>query len=222
MLKKLLPVVCLFLAINANATLIVDTGEPVPDDVGASQPTYNNDSYNFYYGQYFAGMFGIEEDYLLNSIEGFFSNNSGFTGDVVVSILSDDFFYPGETLFSGVVSLAANASMGWYGITGLDWLLTAGDYWVSFVPKLMDAGANQSVHGLLPTSARGTMDEYIVGYEDGWSPSLVPYNNAFLPGVRIDGDINTEPNPNPVPESSILLLFVIGLLSLKTFNTKRA
>lgn len=195
-------IVVLFFSSVSQAALIVDTGSNA-----------TGTPWNFVFNQYFAGEFSITESYTLNSIEGFFSNDSGSLGDVTVSIHSDGGSIPGDVLNTGSVSMNAADPLGWYGLSGLNWELASGTYWASFTP-------DDNVSGAFPGGAPNPLDEYAQGDFGAWDDTGADSRDYLGIGIRIDA--TAAVGGNPVPAPATLVLVGLGLAGLGYSRRKKA
>lgn len=176
----------------ASAALIVDTGTPVNN-----APVWALNSW-----QYFGGKFSIGSDQTVNAIEGFFSAVEG--GNISFAIHANGGNAPGAVLYATSRTVTDNTSMNWHGVSGLNWALSAGNYWVSFKPDADIAGGVSS-------SAANPLVQYAQGYADyQWWP-LAPEEVDFLRmGVRIDA----TPTATEVPEPGSVALSWLALAGL--------
>jgi len=181
--------ISLSLPLQSEANTIVDTGTPS----GATLWT-------FWYAQYFAGEFTIADTHVIQTIEGYFSNHySGLPGTVDIAIHTDGGDIPGAILFQGTTpEVGAGAPLGWYGVSGLNQLLTPGTYWASFKPS------SGFIYGSMPGFAPNPLSEYanaLVELDYEWQGDDTPGI-----GLRI--------NYEPVPDSTSTLSLFIGVALL--------
>lgn len=179
------------------ADTIVDTG---PGDLIATGVVLSAPDINGNY-QSLAGKFSLTSATSVTSVEGWigqdFFNSSG---SLVISVgLS-----PGDALFSGSVLTSQGMSDShWMGLTGLDWSLGAGDYWVTF-------SATGGFSGWMSTMATNPLPNYAYfnSEEFGWVE-----NPSLNLGVRIMGGSNSVPDG-----SATLVLFGGAVLCLFTIR----
>jgi acetyltransferase-like isoleucine patch superfamily enzyme len=99
---------------TAHADVIVDTGEPVGTALNANEHR--------------AGLITLTSPTVITGIEQFISVFQ--SANVTFTLRSDSNGLPGAELYSAVASLSAGG--GWLGISGLNWGVSAGTYWVTF------------------------------------------------------------------------------------------
>lgn len=198
----------LFLSANVYASLIVDTGTPIDDQASR---------WGFGSYQYFAGEFSIADDYSINAIEGYLGNGRGGMGNIDISVHSDAGNIPGEQLFTAQLILESGATLGWYGVGSLNWLLSTGTYWVSFIP---DENINGDMWGVAPSP----LDEYAAVLERcgfDWCDDGPNVFDSLGIGLRVGAtQINavSEPGSMAIFGLGLVLVFVMGKKSLKTTN----
>jgi hypothetical protein len=115
--------IAMFIAGQANAALIVDTGTPNQTSLG-SILTVND---------YFAGQVTFSQASTINSIQTFLTLDtpSGFAADsFTVALYSNT---ANNTVGSLINSFTANYSVtGWNGVSNINELVSAGKYWIAF------------------------------------------------------------------------------------------
>lgn len=198
----------LFLSANVYASLIVDTGTPIDDQASR---------WGFGSYQYFAGEFSIAGDYSINAVEGYLGNERGRTGNIDISVHSDAGNVPGAQLFTAQLTLESGSILDWYGVDSLNWLLSAGTYWVSFVP---DENINGDMWGVAPSP----LDEYAAVLERcgfDWCDDGPDVFDSLGIGLRVDAtQINavSEPGSMAIFGLGLVLIFGKGKKSLKELN----
>jgi len=184
---------------SAHGDIIVDTGEPVGSNgfyLGLHQ-----DQITF---QWLAGEFTLTQDWLITDVEGFIQdhllNNSGSLSAVIYSNGSNNL--PGTILYSD--SFTVNDTGGfpidhWYGVHGVNWNLTAGNYWVAF-----ETHDGQTYGGGMPYQPPHPLANYAI--QNSGTGGYLPLGNDAGLGVRISAV------PTPIPGAWFLLMSgMIGL-----------
>lgn len=109
-------------SVSAEAALVVDTG--------AAPATGPN--YTLAPTQDLAGYFTLGSAITVTSVKGFINGTGGSTGTIRIysdAALPDN----ANLLFSSTFTTVATPIEGlWQGVTGQNWALAAGNYWVSF------------------------------------------------------------------------------------------
>jgi hypothetical protein len=178
--------------LNASATMIVDTGTPD-----------GSWGWSFYRSQYFGAQFTVSEATVINSIEGYFSND-GAAGLVTFALHANG-STPGAILFSEDLSVASGTSLGWQGLSSLNWNIAAGTYWVSFLPDV-------NINGIMPGFAPNPLDVYVQGNGSyNWYNLGDDYFDYLGIGVRIDG---TQANSVPDDGSILAVWVAAGILGI--------
>jgi hypothetical protein len=178
----------MILAHQAKADVIVNTG--APDNTG--------NPISLASGNWMAAEFTTSQSWQLSSIESYITGAStGMTFHVsiydnnTVNNLPDfaSQLFTQQTAFN---------SDGWNGLTGLNYTLAAGSYWVAF-----EVSGNDSLDGLLPVTVANPL-AHLASY-DGISNNFSPVSgSAYNFGVQISA----------VPVPSALWLFASGLIAI--------
>lgn len=186
---------------RAGATVIVDTGVENPP---------GNHYWTLSPWQWSAGEFSISEDYNVTGLEGYLVgyNWSGpQSKTLTAAIYSDGGDIPGSKLYSQQFSVGE--PNGWYGVSGQNWLLSAGTYWAAFIVD--NLGADYYVGGISGMATNPLLHEATYSLQ---THSFTPYVENM--SVRIYGD-----PVNPVPEPATMLLFGFGLIGLAGSRIRR-
>lgn len=191
--RLMMALATLAFATSSSADTIVDTGTP------DGNPTTN---WAFADWQYFAGEFSTSTSYVVQSVEGYFSNFSGTAGQVTVGIHTDGGTKPGALLFSSSVDLAGDAPLGWWGVS-VNQLLGPGTYWASFIPSA-------TVNGAMPGTAPNPLQEYALGNVNGWVDVSPDVYDFVAVGVRINGELLAVPDST----STLQLMCMVGLVAI--------
>lgn len=182
-------------SLPAAAAYIVNTG-----------PGISGEPWSFEPAQYFAGEFSVSTGQNIQSIEGYYSNIENAPGSVTIRLHQDAGNIPGSVLFSQRHALPGASGLDWYGVFGLDWLISPGTYWVSFEP---DSG----IKGIHPGKAPNPMDEYAQHSGGGWLDRGRNYFDYLDLGVRIDA--------TAIPEPATLTLAAAGLAAMALGRRRR-
>ena len=195
---------CSFLSVCglAQAGLIIDTGSNINGPLVVLQNTPD-------FSQYFAGQFTTTQDWELNSIEAFVSNENSTAGTIEYGIWTGDGYHPTQLVFSAVGNIGGNASADWYGAFGLSEVLTTGTYWVSAIPSA-------EVIGIHYGNAPNPLVEYHQAENDGggWQDGSLTVEDLNV-GFRIDA------SSVDVPEPSTLAIFALGFMGLVSRRFKK-
>lgn len=186
----------LFLNASASAALLMDTGTPTNDPDSDPPWTLASDL------QWLAGGFTLNDNSLITGIEGWIGLDAG---DLTMAIYSDSGNLPGSKLYSA--AFHADRDFNWYGLDNLNWLLSAGNYWIAF-----EVDPSQSYSGGMTGGAPNPMAREAINpisYGTGWEQ----YGPMHL-GVRITGSSSTTTVPEPEP-LALLGIGALGLLALR-------
>ena len=167
---KFLPIALaatLSIAAPAQAATIVDTGTPA----GRGVALYPN--------QQLAGYFSLTSATVLTDVQGFMGAADN-PGDVTIAI-SEGSDLPSTPLYAGTFASVKAASF--QGLSGLNWLLEAGNYWVSF----SSTGNNGMTLGAPDPLSKGAFWQNGQWYGEARSEDSL--------GVRISGVAAAVPEP---------------------------
>jgi hypothetical protein len=187
----------LLLALSPAAqALVVDTGPGA--DVGGGWSLYDDRPVTSGY-QRLAARFTVGAADLITSVQGWMNWDGGALS---FAVLTDFQGLPGATLYSVTTALPATAwnTPDWRGVGGLNWSLSAGNYWLVFADQ--PGGGS----GAMPGGAPMPLEAYAS------SPGVAPGAEWMdAPTLGFGVRINTTPEPPPaIPEPGTLLLWAVG------------
>lgn len=171
-------------ATTALAAPIIDTGNGTDMTSGYSLTSY----------QGMAGRFTLLADSQITGVQGWFATKTAKT--VTATIYKDGDYLPSKALYTGDFSFGAN---GWSGLSGLNWSLAAGNYWVAFTTASNDFSL------IMPYDTPKPLKGYVYGTDGNWHYSNVPLNFA----VKING--TSSPSGVPEPASWAMLIGGFGM-----------
>jgi hypothetical protein len=186
----------IFASEPAKAVYVVDTGPGPGPDTALSGIALGST-------EWLAGEIILDQPYTITGVEGWMIPADGAgTLPITIVMYTDGGEIPGTEIFSANFSIDSSGSVGWYGVSGLVWDITAGSYWVSFEPR-------QCISPCTPLN-----DQALV-----YGPATTPLENyAFnevLNGVWLEEDtLGMGIRVSAIPVPTALWLFVSGLLGL--------
>jgi len=183
---------------TANAALVVDTG--VPNNTFGQLALDSND--------WIAGQVNFSQSLQINSIKGYLDDLGSGGGNFNVVLYKDNGSNKiGNSLYSGT---ATYDTVGWNGLSGLNWSVNAGKYWVGFEVTDINApsfvAAQYASIGLAHTA-----------YTDGSNQNSYHYLDGLNFGVQVDA---TTVAAVPEPEAYAMLLAGIGLMGFMVRRRK--
>ncbi|MEI6323016.1 MAG: hypothetical protein WCP60_07945 [bacterium] len=132
--------ILLFVTILGFATVraerIIDTG--TPDGSGYADLIGQYGGYSYERSE--AGQFTLTQSYTITGVSGYMANYAGWAGtvDAVIygSTLQGSVPVPdiNNKFWIGSFSADSPTTASWLGISGMDWNLGAGTYWLAFEP----------------------------------------------------------------------------------------
>ncbi|KTT75931.1 PEPxxWA-CTERM sorting domain-containing protein [Sphingomonas endophytica] len=183
---KLMPVALaatLSIAAPAQAATIVDTGTPTQTYTGSALDS----------DQSLAGRFSLTSATMLTDIQGYI--RSFRSSGILTIAINRGGNLPGSVLYSGTV--AATQGTSFQGLSNLNWMLDAGDYWVSFA---------NSGSGMMSRGAPNPLS--VAAY---WKPGQ-GWNSIYDPSRSIGVRISGVPAAVPEPATWAMMLLGFGMV----------
>ncbi|MBC2661375.1 PEPxxWA-CTERM sorting domain-containing protein [Novosphingobium flavum] len=174
----------------AEAATLVDTGTPTT--LGSALAP----------GGTLAGKFTLGSASTITGVQGYIGGAGGHT--ITVSLFGPGTL-PSYANTLQTTSFTSTGSTGsWQGVSGLNWSLAAGDYWIGF-----DSNGNDAMGGGSPNPLRS--------YAYGVGGTFYPYNVLGF-GVQITGVTAAVPEPS----TWLLMICGIGLVAAANRRRRRA
>jgi hypothetical protein len=180
----------------AQGAVLVDTGHP-----STNNGTYvcKDSTQGLYCNQSIALKINLTEAVSITDIKSYFIAVDK-PGDLTMALYSNLNNIPGQELYSSAFTVAG---YDWYGLSNLNWNVTAGDYWVSF-----EVRAGQTFYGAISTYAPRPLEAALTfNYGQTWTNIGTYKPNAA--GLVVEGISVT---PVAEPESYALLLTGFALI----------
>ena len=173
-----------------SGQLLIDTGTPD-----------NSVLWSFTDWQYFGSQFTVSSATQITEIDAYFgAYYNDAAGTIAYSLHADAGDVVGAVLNSTTLPVAGGSiSYDWYGVSGLNWNIGPGTYWVSFVPS---AGAMLEMPGEAPNP--------MLHYAQGGLSGFTYFDLSYLKtGVRIYGD----QTPNNTPDGGVTAFMLSAALA---------
>jgi hypothetical protein len=200
--------ILLFCCLSGLGAPIVDTG--VPTDMATQWSFHNNSISTVWY----AGEFVLQQAYDITDISTYLTPR--YAGTVTVALYPASGL-PGSAaeLFSGTFQGTTGGATDWYGISGLNWSLQQGTYWVAFEAR----DPQENYYSTLPNNVPSPLPGYAFYNRSagGWQEWNVPGQNF---GVRISG-VAAAPTDGAVPEPATAWLLGAGAVVFAALKRRR-
>lgn len=194
--------------LSADPIAIVDTG--ASGAVATSGGDWNMG--------WLAAEFSTASAWRITSVEGWIvpSGVERFGGPLRINLLSDGGNIPSTPLFSTSTHIPGVGPAGWYGQSGLNWMVQPGSYWVSFEALAHASsgpafsGATFGMSGTTAAPLANQASALLASECNFRERSCWPWtpNNGLDIGVRIFAEPAAM---SPVPEPSTVLFLLTGL-----------
>jgi hypothetical protein len=194
MLIAVIASVALPTPVSADSIRIVDTGPSGP--TATRTVDWNT--------EWVAAEFSTLTTWRITSVEGWIVPRGipRLGGPLRMSILSDGGNIPSDPLFSTITNIPGVAPAGWFGQSGLNWVIQRGSFWLSFEPLAETSfGMSGTTRAPLAHEANALLAsdcDFHLRACWPWTPDL----DMDL-GVRINAEA-VAPTPEP---ASLLLLW---------------
>lgn len=194
----------LLISSQAYGAVIFDTGTP-PD---AAVYGYMEN------GLGYAARFTLSDPYSLTNIEAHFTDQRWrhlqVSGTATLAIY-------GDGIYSGIIpdvnsqlydqNFLVGAATGWYGVSGVNWALPAGNYWVAFEVRTGD-------------TYTGAMDRNPINPIP--DEALITNYGTYSDNDNLDFAYRAYGNPSGVvPEPATMVLFGIGAAAMAMARRKK-
>jgi hypothetical protein len=192
--------VILYSSITAvSAAVIVDTGSPALTSNGALSviPT-----------QWVGIRINLPGSYNITDIKSFFWIPSSSYGTLTASLYSESAGLPGSQLYTQEFSISNSAlespNEGWFGVNGINWVISSGSYWLTYEVRDFQT---------------------FIGAVEFPAPSLLPIaikNDSFIDwtvlsghgfGLIVEGDLIVS-----IPEPKTYALLLAGICIIESIQ----
>jgi hypothetical protein len=190
----------------ADAAYILDTGPGQNTSTG--MPVYNTSNINGDF-QFLAVPFTLASAYTVTGAQGWFWHGDPQTSHVTFVIYGGGGQVPdvNDELFSAVAGISSSSAAQWSGLTGLNWNLGPGTYWLAFEVLQPELQAS-----IMPSGEPNPQP--VTAYYEGGNEAY-----GWLPGAN---HIGVEIEGSAVPEPTIALqLLAAGVLMFGRHYVKR-
>ena len=197
-----LAVVALFslAALSANAAVIIYTGART-DGYAPIVNQYDEMMGNFY--QSLGYRVSFTDSYNITDISSYF--NSGDSNGVLMSLYSDNSGTPNTQLYYQFFSFSAPNTDTWAGLSGINWNVTAGNYWLTYEPSYGEA--------VLYGSSTSFPEVYMNSFEPVWQSAGSRGLSLVITGTSV--------NPVPEADTSAMLLMGAGVMGFMARRRKQ-
>ncbi len=205
-MKKILLILLAIIALTGSAyatDTIVDTGTPNATGGGKDLALNAN--------SWWAGNFTITNPYTLTSIEGYLkADNGNKIGTITLSLYSGSGFPSVANPTYQTQMNVTNTTYTWDAVSGLNWNVAAGEYWIAFERKDTDTFTGKMLKLGTPSPAGTAPFDSYAKWTTG--ASYVNDTDKFI-GARVYGNITPEPISSA--------LFLIGGTALAAWQIRR-
>jgi len=194
--STLLGVALSALSTSLPAATLIDTGSPVLTSNGAVAVGQT---------QWMGISFSLSNSYRISDIQSYFYSSSTSFGTLTLSLYAANDGLPGNELYSQEFEIPnpLTSYKGWFGVSGVDWLVSPGDYWVTY-----EARNSQTYMGSLEFPAPTLLTAAVKNeYYTDWT---VLSEHGF--GIVVSGDlVSSVPEPSGIYQFSAGLVVLVGL-----------
>jgi hypothetical protein len=189
-------------AVSANAAVIIDTGART--DSSASIASQYDEMMGIFYQSSLGYRVSFTDSYNITDISSYF--NSGDSIGVLMSLYSDNSGTPNTQLYSQSFSFSDPYTDTWAGLSGINWNVTAGNYWLTYETFYGQA----DLYG----SSTSFPSVYMNGFEPVWQSNGSRGLSLVITGTSV--------NPVPEADTSAMLLMGVGVMGFMARRRKNA